>query len=317
MRNLFKMIVVSFMAIFVLAACSGNNDSTNKDNDLESSDQTLKVVTTFTLLEDMVKQIGGDHVEVHNLVPIGTDPHEYDPLPEDMAAAENADILFYNGMNLEGGDTGWFSKLINTVGQKEDVIFELGAGIEPLYLTSSKGEKEVNPHSFLNPVNGIKMAENTLEALVAIAPEHKEDFEKNATTYLETLKEIDQEYQDKIGEIPEENRILVTSERAYQYMATAYGLSEGYIWAVDTEEGGTPEQMKSLIAFIKEHEPPVLFVESNVDTRPMETISSETGIEIFEETLFSDEIGTPGEEGDTYIKFLQYNIDKIHKGLSQ
>lgn len=317
MRNIFKLMAIVLMAIFVLAACSGGNGSTNKDNESESSDQPLQVITSFTLLEDMVKQIGGDRVEIHNLVPIGTDPHEYEPLPADMAAAEDADILFYNGLNLEGGDTGWFAKLVDAVGQKEEAIFELGAGVEPMYLTSSEGEQEVNPHSFLDPVVGIKMAENTRDALIKVDPDHKEDYEKNATTYLETLKEIDEEYRNKIGEIPEENRILITSERAYQYMATSYGLEEGFIWAVDTEEGGTPEQITSLIAFIKENEPPVLFVESNVDTRPMETVSAETGVDIFEDPLFSDEIGSPGEEGDTYVKYLKYNIDKIYEGLSQ
>jgi len=313
MKNVLKWMAITIAAIFVLTACNGD-DQTNGDN---SSDKPLQVITTFTLLEDMVKQIGGDRVEIHNLVPIGTDPHEYEPLPADMAAAEDADVLFYNGLNLEGGDTGWFAKLVDSVGQNDDAIFEISAGVEPQYLTSTKGETEINPHGFLDPNIGIKMTENTRDALVKIDPDHKEIFEENAEAYLETLHEIDQEYKDKIAEIPEENRVLITSERAYQYMAHSYGLEEGYVWAVDTEEGGTPEQIKALIKFIEEHHPPVLFVESNVDTRPMETVSAETGVEIFEETLFSDEIGTPGEEGDTYIKFLQYNIDKIHKGLSK
>src|SRR5690625_5229483 len=210
MRNIFKMMAVALIAIFVLVACNGDG----KTNEGETSSDPLQVITTFTLLEDMVKQIGGDRVEVHNLVPIGTDPHEYDPLPADMAAAEDADILFYNGLNLEGGDTGWFAKLIDSVGQEEEAIFELGEGVEPLYLTSTEGETEVNPHSFLDPHVGIKMAENTRDALIQVDPEHKEDFEKNAEAYLEVLREIDQEYKDKIAEIPEENRILVTSERA-------------------------------------------------------------------------------------------------------
>jgi len=313
MKNVLKWMAITMTAIFVLTACNGD-DQTNGDN---SSDKPLQVITTFTLLEDMVEQIGGDRVEIHNLVPIGTDPHEYEPLPADMAAAEDADVLFYNGLNLEGGDTGWFAKLVDSVGQKDDAIFEVSTGVDPQYLTSTEGETEINPHGFLDPNVGIKMTENTRDALVKIDPDHKEIFEENAEAYLETLREIDQEYKDKISDIPEENRILVTSERAYQYMAHSYGLEEGYVWAVDTEEGGTPEQIKALISFIAEHHPPVLFVESNVDTRPMETVSAETGVEIFEETLFSDEIGTPGEEGDTYIKFLQYNIDKIHKGLSK
>src|SRR5699024_3256304 len=125
-------------------------------------------------------------------------------------AAEDADVLFYNGLNLEGGDTGWFAKLVDSVEQKDEAIFEISAGVEPQYLTSTEGETKVNPHGFLDPHVGIKMAENTRDALVKIDPDHKETFEKNAEAYLETLREIDQEYKDKIAEIPEENRVLVT-----------------------------------------------------------------------------------------------------------
>src|SRR5699024_10960181 len=135
-------------------------------------------------------------------------------------------------------------------------------------------------------------------------------FKENAQNYFEELQAIDEEYEQKINEIPQENRLLVTSERAYQYMAKRYGLEEGFIWEIDTEEQGTPEQIKSLIQMIEDKQPPVLFVESNVDRRAMETVSQETGVEIFT-TLYSDEIGKPGEDGDTYLKFLQYNIEQI------
>src|SRR5699024_12339353 len=106
--------------------------------------------------------------------------------------------------------------------------------------------------------------------------------------YLETLKDIEKTYEEKIADIPEKDRILITSERAYQYLADRYGLKEGYIWSVDTEENGTPEQITSLIELIKENEQPDLFVESNVETRPMETVSKESGVAIFEDPLFSE-----------------------------
>lgn len=313
MKSALKWVAISFLAIALLSACNTDND---KDGN-KSDDEPLQVVTSFTLLEDMVQEIGGEFVETYNLVPIGTDPHEYEPLPEDNKAATNADILLYNGVNLEGGEHGWFSKLIEAVGQDEAATFEAGAGIEPLYLTSSDGKtEEINPHIFLDPVNGIQMAKNISKALIQVDPANKETYEKNTEIYLEKLMEIDQEYQDKINDIPEENRVLVTSERAYQYMAKRYGLKEGYIWAIDTEEGGTPEQITSLIKFIKENNPPVLFVESNVDERPMQTISNETGIKIFPDKIYADELGSPGSYGDIYVTWLKYNIDKIYEGLS-
>src|SRR5690625_5781596 len=113
MRNIFKVTAMTLLAIFVLAACGGNEGGASDEKD-KADDDPLQVVTTFTLLEDMVVQIGGDRVEVDNLVPIGTDPHEYEPLPEDIKAATDADLLFFNGLNLEGGDDGWFAKLVNS-----------------------------------------------------------------------------------------------------------------------------------------------------------------------------------------------------------
>src|SRR5699024_2618998 len=281
----------------------------------EESDDKLFVITSFTLIEDMVKQIGGDHIETYNMVPTGTDPHEYDPLPEDIKAASDADVIIYNGFNLEGGDNGWLAKLADSSNIEDDIMYELMAGADPLYLSDDSGnEAEINPHTFLDPVLGIHMAENVIGALSEVDPDNEEFYQSNGDEYVAELEDIANEYEEKISEIPEENRILVTSERAYQYLAERYGLTEGYLFQIDTEETGTPEQITSLINFIEENDPPALFVESNVDKRPMETISNETGVDIYGD-IFSDEIGKPGEEGDTYAKFLQYNIDQIYNGL--
>ena len=160
------------------------------------------------------------------------------------------------------------------------------------------------------------MAENIKDALIEVSPENKDEIEKRSEEYITKLEEMDEQYTERINDIPEEDRVLVTSERAFQYFVDRYGLKEGFIYEVDTEENGTPEQIKNLVSFIKDEEPPVLFVESNVDPRPMETVSNESGVEIFEDELYSDEIGELGGEADTYMKYLQYNIDKIHAGLT-
>jgi len=305
-----KLMFIIILGLITFTACNGGAKETT-DND------TLQVITSFTLIEDMVKQIGGDFVETHNLVPIGTDPHEYDPLPEDIKVATDADIIFYNGFNLEGNEEGgWIVKFADSIDKKLDDFYMLMDGAEPMYLEGHEGQADhINPHTFLDPVLGIHMAENVRDALMENLPDRKEEITERAKEYIAELEEIDKLYEEKINDIPEENRILITSERAFQYMTARYGLEEGYIFQIDTEERGTPEQMTSLIEFIEEKEPPVLFVETNVDQRSMETISDETGVEIYGE-VFSDEIGQPGEEGDTYVKFLRYNIEVIHEGLT-
>lgn len=310
MKRFLKFFLVASLSLALLAGC-GADDSPSGDRD-----GPLKVVTSFTIIEDIAKEIGGDNLEIHNLVPTGTDPHEYEPLPEDIKAATDADVLFYNGLNLEGGKDGWFFKMIESVDQDEEKVFSLTERVEPMYLTSEDGqEEEINPHSFIDPAVGIKMAEDMRDALMEVDPDNKDIYEEKAGEYIGRLEEIDQDYEEKIGDIPEDERILVTSERAFQYMADHYGLKEGYIWAIDTEENGSPEQIRSLIEFLDENEVPVLFVESNVDERPMETVSDETGIPMAEKHIYSDEIGKPGEEVDTYVKYLNYNINLIHDEL--
>lgn len=309
MKKIFTSILLVLM--LGLTACS-SNPAPNED------DGKIKVVSSFTIVTDMAEQIGGDLVDVYNLVPTGTDPHEYEPKPDDIKAATDADVLFYNGMNLEGGKAGWFLKMVDSVNQKEENVFDLNKGIEPKYLVDEQGrDEEINPHSYLDPKVGIKMTENLRDALIQIDPENKDTYEKNTEEYLSRLNEIDKKYTEVINSIPEERRILVTSERAFQYMTESYGLKEAYVWEIDTEELGTTEQIKTLINFLKKEKPPVLFMESNVDPKPLETVSNETGIPIYKEAIYSDEIGKKGDVVDTYIKLLEHNIRIIEDGLSQ
>lgn len=316
LKRFLKAGIVTVLATLLLVACGNDNEQSNEQPENNDTDtDKIQVVATFSIIHDIINELGGDLVDVHSMVPIGTDPHEYDPLPEDVKKANDADVLFYNGLNLEGGEDGWFFKLLEDANASEEHIFELMEGVEPLYL-SDGDEEEVNPHAFLDPNVVIQMTENARDALVEIDAENKEIYEENAENLLAKLHELDEEYETKIGEIPEERRILVTSERAYQYMAKQYGLEEGFIWEIDTDENGTPAQIKSLVEFVKENDVPALFVETNVDKRPMETVSNETGVEIVAE-LFSDELGEPGEDGGTVIEFLQHNIDMIYEHLKE
>lgn len=313
MKRIIKYFVVLTLALVVLSACGAED---TKTSDMTAEAEKLEIVTSFTIIKDITEEIAGDKVEIHNLVPTGTDPHEYEPLPKDVRKASEADILFYNGLNLEGGKDGWFFKMIDSVGQDEENIYKLTKRVDPMYLTAKDGKaEEMNPHSFLDPEVGIKMSEDIRDVLVEVDSDNKEFYQKRAEEYLAKLKDIDQKYQEKITDIPAERRILVTSERAFQYLADHYGLKEGYIWAIDTEENGSPAQVKDLIEFTEENEVPVLFIESNVDPRPMETVAGETGIPIAEKEIYSDEIGGPEAEINSYLKYLNYNIDLIYDEL--
>lgn len=307
-----KKITISLLLVLtlLLTACNGSGDV-----DSGNGDRPIKVVASFTIIADMAEQIGGDLLEVYTLVPSGTDPHEYEPMPNDIKAATDADVLLYNGINLEGGQEGWFWKMVRSINKSEDVIYELSVGVEPKYLMEGDSESEVNPHAFIDPHVGMIMAENLKDALVKVDPDNKETYEKNHETYLSRLMEIDKTYQETIDAIAEENKILITSELAFQYMTDRYGLREASVWEIDTEELGTTEQLKALIQYIKEDTPPYLFMESNVDPKPLEQVSKETGVPIYSEHIYADEIGNKGDKVDTYIKFLEHNIRIIGEGL--
>ena len=311
MRQALKAMLITTCALLMLSAC-GAGAASGERRDAQTP---LKVVTSFSLLSDMATVIGGSDVDVHNLVPVGVHPHDYEPRPADIRAAADADLLLYNGLNLEGGEHGWLIKLTKVVGQGKSNLVEVASEVKPLHITDSKGRTEVNPHAFPDPNAGIVMATTIRDAFIQKDPHNADEYEARAADYITKLKAMDEKYSALIAEIPPSQRVLVTSERAFQYLAKTYGLKEGFLWSVDTDETGTPEQIKYLVTFIEENDVPGLFVESNVDRRPMQTVATETGVEI-DGVLMSDEIGKPGKMGDSYLEYLDHNITTIHRVLA-
>ena len=301
-----RIVTLAAIGALALAGCSDTNTAT------EDSD-TIQAVSTFSILTDIVEEIGGGHVEVHNLVPVGQDPHEYESNPSDTTALSDADVFFVNGLNLEGGEQGWAARMAESVDLTDEQVVMASEGVEPLYLAEGV-EDSVNPHAFLDPNVGVIMAENVAAGLIEVDPDNAEAYEHNLSEYVDELTAIHDQYEEQIGTLEEERRVLVTSERAFQYVAHRYDLEEGYIWAVDTDDIGTPDQIISLIDFVNEHEPPVLFLESNVTPSPMETVAADTGVEIHA-TLYSDELAPEGEPGNTYVGMLKENLNRIADGL--
>lgn len=313
-----KMILFLFtISLSIILVACGNNDK-DDDEKLESVDKDkIKVVTSFSMIDDMTKEIGGKHVEVHNLVPTGTDPHDYEPKPNDIKHLSKADLVFYNGLNLEGGNKGWLSKALESSDFSQENAIKTAKDVKPKYIKDEDGKKEVNPHAFIYPNVGEKMVKNITKSLVERNPKNKDYYKANEKAYLEKLYNIEADYKEQLGNIPKEDRIFVASEQAFQYLTDRYDLKEGYIWAIDTDENGSPEQIKNLVKFVNKNKPAILFVESNVDKRPMETVSKESGISIYKKPIYSDEIGKKGEETDTYLKYLEYNLEVLKKGLEE
>ncbi|MEK4105322.1 MULTISPECIES: metal ABC transporter substrate-binding protein [Paenibacillus] len=304
-----KTIKILYLTMFIvlLTACS-------KVSEGDADHDKLQIVATYSIIADMTENIVGEKAEVYSMVPIGTDPHMYDPLPKDTSKVSSADLVFYNGLNLETGK-GWFQDLLD-VTNKKDVAFAVSDEVSPMYLTEKGKETQVDPHAWLDIQNSIKYVDIITKRVIEKDPDNKEFYLNNQSEYVKKLNELDQYAKEAVEKIPQEKRILVTSEGAFKYFSKAYGFESAFIWEINTDSQGTPEQMKNIIKIIDENQVPALFLETSVNPKTMETIANETGVPIHSK-IFTDSLAKKGEEGDTYIKMIKWNIDKVIEGLSQ
>ena len=306
-----RFLVLLLLAFVGLAACSSQKSST------ETGSSKLNVVATNSIIADITKNIAGDKINLHSIVPVGQDPHEYEPLPEDVKKTSQADLIFYNGINLETGGNAWFTKLVENAKKKENKdYYGVSEGVDVIYLEGQSEKGKEDPHAWLNLENGIIYAQNIAKRLSEKDPANKETYEKNLKAYVEKLSALDKEAKEKFNNIPEEKKMIVTSEGCFKYFSKAYNVPSAYIWEINTEEEGTPDQIKTLVEKLRKTKVPSLFVESSVDDRPMKTVSKDTNIPIYAK-IFTDSIADKGEEGDSYYSMMKYNLEKIAEGLSK
>ena len=304
MKRIQKLLVALLFLPFFVACSAGEARSDNGK---------LNVVVTNSILADMTKNIAGDKINLHSIVPIGQDPHEYEPLPEDIAKASAADLIFYNGINLENA---WFTKMVKNAQKVENQdYFAASDGVEVIYFEGQSEKGKEDPHAWLSLENGIIYAQNIAEQLMAKDPENKDIYQQNLDTYIQQLAALDEEAKSSFAAIPADKKLIVTSEGCFKYFSKAYDIPSAYIWEINTEEEGTPQQTRDLVQKLKAGPTPAaLFVESSVDDRPMKTISRETGIPIYAK-IFTDSIANKGEDGDSYLAMMKWNLEKIAEGL--
>ncbi len=186
------------LGIFLLVACKNGNEA-------KESNGKSKVVVTNSIISDITDNIAGDKIELHSIVPIGKDPHEYEPLPEDVQKTSKADLIFYNGINLENGGNAWFPKLVKNANKKENSdYFAVSEGIDIIYLEGRNEKGKEDPHAWLNLENGIIYAKNIERQLVEKDPRNKDFYRKNLETYINKLDSLDKEAKSKFSKVPEE-----------------------------------------------------------------------------------------------------------------
>lgn len=303
-----KKLFMPLLAIIVLL-CACNATSSNED-------KHLKIVTTNSILADMTKEVTKSDAKVTSIVPIGQDPHEYEIKPKDVKALTDADVIIYNGFNLESGN-GWFEKALEQAGKKvsDKNVIQATEDVTPIYLKGGEGDKnKIDPHAWLSIENGVKYVNTIEKHLSDIDKDHSKQFKDNAEKYTNKLDKLHHKMMTAFNDIPEDKRAFITSEGAFKYFAKSYHITPGYIWEINTEKQGTPDQMKQAIKFVKDHDLKSLVVETSVDKKSMQTLAEETNLNIKDE-VFTDSIGKKDSKGNSYYNMMEHNAEAIHNSM--
>lgn len=270
----------------------------------------FKVVTTFTVIQDIAQNVAGDAATVESITKPGAEIHEYEPTPKDIVKAQSADLILWNGLNLER----WFERFFQNIKDKPAVV--VTEGITPLSIYEGPYKDAPNPHAWMSPSNALIYVENIKNALVKYDPQNADTYQKNAAAYAEKIKQLDKPLREKLSQIPADQRWLVTSEGAFSYLAKDYDLKEGYLWPINAEQQGTPQQVRKLIDLVKKNHIPVVFSESTVSAKPAQQVAKESGAK-YGGVLYVDSLSAANGPVPTYIDLLNVTVSTIVKGFEK
>nr|WP_237699160.1 metal ABC transporter substrate-binding protein [Haemophilus influenzae] len=268
----------------------------------------FKVVTTFTVIQDIAQNVAGNAATVESITKPGAEIHEYEPTPKDIVKAQSADLILWNGLNLER----WFERFFQNVKDKPAVV--VTEGIQPLSIYEGPYKDAPNPHAWMSPSNALIYIENIKNALVKYDPQNAAVYEKNAADYAQKIKQLDEPLRAKLAQIPEAQRWLVTSEGAFSYLAKDYNLKEGYLWPINAEQQGTPQQVRKVIDLVRKNNIPVVFSESTISAKPAQQVAKESGAK-YGGVLYVDSLSAKNGPVPTYIDLLNVTVSTIVKGF--
>ncbi|QPC86661.1 metal ABC transporter substrate-binding protein [Mesorhizobium sp. NBSH29] len=269
----------------------------------------FKVVTTFTVLADMAQNVAGDAADVVSITKPGAEIHGYEPTPQDIVRAQDADLILWNGLNLEL----WFEQFLSNLRNVPSVT--LTDGIEPISITEGSYSGKANPHAWMGLDNALIYINNIEAALIQYDPENAAAYVANATQYRAELKATIEPLRAQIAAIPENKRWLVTCEGAFSYLARDFGLKELYLWPINADQIGTPQQVRGVIDGVREHQIPVVFCESTVNTAPAKQVARETGAK-YGGDLYVDSLSEANGPVPTYLDLLKVTSQTVATGLT-
>ena len=273
------------------------------------ADGKKRILTTFTIIQDIAQNVAGDAAVVDSITKPGAEIHDYEPTPLDLVKAQDADLVLWNGLGLER----WFEKFLQQVRDVPSAV--VSAGIQPMSIGEGPYNGKANPHAWMSPANAIRYVENIREALVKIDSKNAATYNANAAAYTEKLKAVDSPVRQKLGTLPSAQRWLVSCEGAFSYLARDYGMNELYLWPVNADQEGTPQQVQKVVDTIRRNQIPVVFSESTISDKAMQQVAKETGAR-FGGVLYVDSLTDASGAAPTYMKLLETNADTIVKAFT-
>jgi len=271
--------------------------------------EKIKIVTTFTVISDITKNITGDAAIVNSITKPGAEIHNYQPTPRDIIKAQEADLLIYNGMGLEL----WFEQFYDNLDDIPSVLAT--EGIEPMGITIGPYNGKPNPHAWMAIDSAKFYIDNIMESLIKHDPKNKEIYIENAENYFNKIQDTLAPFTTKVNNIDKKDRWLVTSEGAFSYLARDLGLNELFIWPINADQQGSPKQVKNVIDTINENGIKVIFSESTISPKPAQQIARETNIK-YGGILYVDSLTDLDGPVPTYLDLLSATYSTVIKGIT-
>ena len=275
-----------------------------------SAAERLKIATTFTVIADMARNVAGDAADVVSITRPGAEVHGYQPTPRDILAARDADLVLWNGLNLEL----WFEQFFRNLGDVPQVV--VSEGIEPISIAGGDYDGRPNPHAWMGLTSAGVYVDNIAAALSDADPDNSATYAANAEAYKARIAETIAPLRDAIRALPAEDRWLVTSEGAFSYLARDYDLRELFLWPINADQQGTPQQVRAVIDTVRAEDIPAVFSESTVSDRPARQVARETGA-AYGGVLYVDSLSDEGGPVPTYLDLLRVTSETILAGLTE
>lgn len=268
----------------------------------------IKAVTTFTVIADIARNVAGDAAIVESITKPGAEIHDYQPTPQDIVRAQGADLIFWNGFNLER----WFERFLQDVAGVPSVV--VSDGVAPLSIYEGPYTGKPNPHAWMSTGNALVYIENIRAAFVETDPANAETYTRNAAAYSQQVRSIRAELVESLRDIPDAKRYLVTSEGAFSYLAKDLNMREVYLWPMNADQQGTPQQVRRVIDVVREKGIPVVFSESTISDKPARQVASETDA-IYGGVLYVDSLSEADGKVPTYLDLLDVTTRTIADGF--